>query len=82
MACRREHASHNTFTHVSGFFTLITGPGRSLSLKLSDTRVYAPRIGARLGTAAYFCKVVQWVMVYGMGCTACSLAAIRPCRND
>ena len=26
------------------FFTLVTGPGRSLSLKLSDTRVYEPQI--------------------------------------
>ena len=34
------------------FFTLITGPGRSLSLKLSDTRVYEPQIIARLGTTA------------------------------
>ena len=24
------------------FFTLVTGPGRSLSLTLSDTRVYEP----------------------------------------
>ena len=32
------------------FFTLVTGPTRSLSLKLSDTRVYEPQIRARLGT--------------------------------
>ena len=32
------------------FFTLLTGPRRSLSLKLSDTRVYEPQIRARLGT--------------------------------
>ena len=32
------------------FFTLVTGPRRSLSLKLSDTRVYEPQIRARLGT--------------------------------
>jgi len=31
-------------------FTLVTGPRRSLSLKLSDTRVYEPQIRARLGT--------------------------------
>ena len=31
------------------FFTLVTGPRRSLSLKLSDTKVYAPQIRARLG---------------------------------
>ena len=29
--------------------TLVTGPRRSLSLKLSDTRVYEPLIRARLG---------------------------------
>ena len=27
------------------FFTLVTGPRRSLSLKLSDTRVYEPQFG-------------------------------------
>jgi len=32
---------------------------RSLSLKLSDTRVYEPQIQARLGTTAHFCKVVD-----------------------
>ena len=32
------------------FCTLVTGPRRSLSLKLSDTRVYEPQIRARLGT--------------------------------
>jgi len=37
------------------FFTLVTGPRRSLRLKLSDTRVYEPQIRARLGTTAYFC---------------------------
>jgi len=26
------------------FFALVTGPRRSLSLKLGDTRVYAPQI--------------------------------------
>jgi len=30
------------------FFTLVTGPRRSLSLKLSGTRVYEPQIRARL----------------------------------
>jgi len=29
------------------FFTLVTGPRRSLSLKLSDTKVYEPQIRAR-----------------------------------
>ena len=33
------------------FFTLVTGPRRSLSLKLSDTKVYEPQIRARLGAA-------------------------------
>ena len=36
------------------FFTLVTGPRRSLSLKLSDTRVCASQIRARLGTTAHF----------------------------
>jgi len=40
------------------FFTLVTGPRRSLSRKLSDTSVYELQIRARLGTAAHFCEVV------------------------
>ena len=32
------------------FFTLVTGPRGSLSLELSDARVYEPQIRARLGT--------------------------------
>ena len=39
------------------FFTLVTGPRRSLSLELSDTRVYGPQIRARLGTTARFYQV-------------------------
>ena len=31
------------------FFTLVTGPTRSFSLKLSDTRVYAPAVRAMGG---------------------------------
>ena len=38
-------------------FTLVQGP-RSFSLKLSNARVYEPRIRARLGTTAHFCEVV------------------------
>ena len=40
------------------FFTLVTGPRRSLSLQLRDTRVYEPQTRARLGTTVHFCKVV------------------------
>jgi len=50
------------------FFTLVTDPRRSLRLKLSDTRVYAPQIRARLGTTAseyiyiyIFCLLVESV---------------------
>jgi len=39
------------------FVTLVKGPRRSLSLNLSDTRVYEPQIRARLGTTAHFCEV-------------------------
>jgi len=47
------------------FFTLVTGPGRSLSLNLSDTRVYEPQIRARLGTtgtirAPATCPALPW----------------------
>ena len=40
------------------FFAFVAGPKGSLSLKLSDTKVYAPQIRGRLGTTARFCKVV------------------------
>ena len=36
------------------FFILVIGPRRSLSLKLSDARVYEPHTRARLGTTAHF----------------------------
>ena len=40
--------------HLFFFFALVTGRRRSLSLKLSDTRVFEPQIRARLGTTAHF----------------------------
>ena len=53
------------------FFTLVPGPRRSLSLKLSDTRVYEPQIPARLGTTAHFCEVpVLKLRVQVVGFTA------------
>ena len=55
--CRRTNASSGST--LVFFFTLVAGHRRSLSLKLSDTRVYAPQIPARLGTTAYFCEVVS-----------------------
>ena len=39
------------------FFALVTGPSRSPSLELSDTRVYAPQMRARVGTTAHVCIV-------------------------
>jgi len=48
------------------FFTLVTGPRRSLSLKLSDTKVYEPQIRARLGnhntTILGFCRNTRVVV--------------------
>ena len=55
-----HHIHTQTHTHTHGvlrpavrragfFFTLATGPRRSLSLKLSDTKVYSPEILVRLG---------------------------------
>ena len=37
------------------FLTLVAGPRKSLSLKLSDIRVYEPRMRTCLGTSAPFC---------------------------
>jgi len=39
------------------FFTLVTEPRRSLSVKLRDKRVYAPQIRAHLGTTVHFCEL-------------------------
>ena len=42
------------------FFTLVTGPRRSLSLKLSDTRVYEPQTRARFaGENADWARVTR-----------------------
>ena len=49
------------------FFTLVTGPTRSLRLKLSDTRVYAPQIRTRLGTTAHFCEAQVVVLNFLSG---------------
>ena len=46
----RVGALHADNMNLFFFFTLVTGPRRSLSLELSDTRVYEPQIRARLGT--------------------------------
>ena len=59
-----DHAPTWTRKHVGEcvfffFFTLVTGPSRSLSLKLGDTRVYEPQIRARLGTTTHFWRVCQ-----------------------
>ena len=58
----RHHGLHQAVGLPAGFytfcFTLVTGPRRSLSRKLSDTRVYEPQMRARFGTTAHFCEVV------------------------
>ena len=43
---------------LSSSLLLLYSRYRSLSLKLSDTRVHESQIRARLGTTAHFCKVV------------------------
>jgi len=43
----REAARGNVKVYL--FLTLVTDPSRSLSLKLTDTRVYEPQIRARQG---------------------------------
>jgi len=69
------------------FFTLVTGPRRSLSLNLSHTRVYAPQIRARLGTTAHFCEVARTTNVLVVGqmhkadgevSTLCKKAGFKP----
>ena len=57
---------------------VLSGPSRSLSLKLSDTRVYEPQIRARLGATAHFCEVV--VLTPPNTCTPGR--GSRVCRRD
>jgi len=54
---RSNHSETGSRIHFF-FFTLVTGPRRSVRLKLRDTTVYEPQIRARLGTTAHLCKVV------------------------
>jgi len=66
------------------FFTLVTGPTRSLSLKLSDARVYEPQIRARLGTAggSTLCTPVTIAAARGHQESVCNLAiAHKPIRR-
>ena len=49
------------------FFTLVTGPRRSLSLKLCDTRVYEPYIRARLGTTGVRFAIAGEIAVKAAG---------------
>jgi len=58
------------------FFTLVTGPRRSLNLKLSDKRVYEPQIRARLGTTAHFCGYE------GGGVRSLKALRVRPSLGD
>ena len=58
------------------FFTLVTGPRKSLSLKLSDTRVYVPQLRARLGTEIG--TSLPNNVAHGVGCRVDSLAAGLP----
>ena len=51
--CASAAVLHCTSPTFFFFFTLVTGPSRSLSLELSDTRVYEPQIRARLSNCNF-----------------------------
>jgi len=57
------------------FFTLVAGPGRSLTLELSDARVYEPQIRARLGTTPHFCDS-------GYHSTACGIQYVSDLTSN
>ena len=63
----------------SFFFTLITGPRRSLSLKLSDTRVYVPQMRARRDS----CRSPQPESLFATGGVgdACDVLLLRRGRR-
>ena len=54
-AWSRKDATSSARCFFFFFFTLVTGPRRSLSLKLSDTRVCEPQIRARVTFLSTFC---------------------------
>jgi len=63
------------------FFTLVTGPRRSLSLELSDTGVCEPQIRVRLVTASHFCEVIT-IDQPRRRATSWPLRHARPIRDD
>jgi len=76
----RDPLIHSRLMNINAFFffffTRVTGPRRSLSLKLSDTRVYAPQIQARLGTIA---RIRQSGTYSGLGFQAKVLETLLSC---
>ena len=70
---RPRSASHGLTDLLFFFFTLVTGTRRSLSLKLSDTRVYEPQIRVRLGTTEQplYRNVQWWLTTLQLTCWLC-----------
>ena len=64
------------------FFTLVTGHCRSLSLKLSDIRVYEPQIRARLGTTGRFPSRRLFAEGWCMGWEGQIVLSSRVCGAD
>ena len=61
---------------VTFFFTLVTGPRRSLSLKLGDTRVYESQIRAHRGRCVramrkqletFYLRILVYLVIYDSG---------------
>jgi hypothetical protein len=81
-----RHCPHLIFCFFF-FFTPVAGPSRSLSLKLSDTRVYEPQIRARLDNHASVCVDVfsAFPPPHAVECRGASLirkrAPLGPCSR-
>jgi len=67
---------------VPGLFTLVTGPIRSLSLKLSDTRVYEPQIRALWCSADQPCPVRGCCPGSRSGARSASSSSSTRCVSD
>ena len=63
--------------HLLFFFTLVSGPSRSLSLKLSDTRVYEPHGGRLLAGLPALLNTTLLLTCKSLAAAHCLISAIR-----
>jgi len=72
--------AHSPVTTVFFFFTLVTGPRRSLGLQLSDTRVYEPQIRDAPWGAGLISKQKRVMIIHPL-CASYSTSEKHGVRN-